>query len=218
MMKIVTPEPDNLSLNVKNDTLQFSRGRFSPANEISEEVLRALRDGDHDAFRMVYLQFVTPLTNFIERLLKQRDVAEDLAQEIMADVWEKRSRINIHTSIKGYLFTIARHAVSNYFRSKRPADVVESTWFLPADAEDSQHLDDQIIARETHMLIQLIVHKMPRQRRTIFEMSNSDGLSNDSIAEKLGISKSSVEKQISYARREIRDAITLFFALFVAFH
>jgi RNA polymerase sigma-70 factor (ECF subfamily) len=182
--------------------------KYSPTGEITEDVLVALRDGDHEAYRMIYLQFAGSLVDFVEKLVKQRDVAEDITQEIMIDVWEKRSRINIHTSVKGYLFTIARHAVYNYFRSRHAIDPIED-YERVATPEGSRGSDEQLIARETDMFIQLIVHKMPRQRRTIFEMSNNEGLTNEQIALKLDISKTAVEKQISYARREIRDMLVL---------
>ncbi len=214
-MKKKTLEPAPPRHGVEEKEL-FLREKYSPADKITVEVLRALADGDHDAYRMVYLQFVNPIMNFIERLVRQRSVAEDLTQEIMADVWEKRSRINIHTSIHGYLFTIARNTVSNYFRSKRPIDSVDGEFSWPTDMV-IHNSDDMLIARETQMLVQLVVCRMPKQRRTIFEMRNNEGLSNEYIAEKLGITKTAVEKQISYARREIREVLGLFLLLFMPY-
>jgi RNA polymerase sigma-70 factor (ECF subfamily) len=178
--------------------------KYSPTSQITEDVLRAFRDGDHEAYGMIYLQFVNPLMAFIKSLVKQQSVAEDLTQEIMAEVWAKRMRIDIHTSVNSYLFAIARNAVSNYFRSKHSTVSIdgESKWL--ATHGNTQSSDDTLIANETNRLVDDIVSKMPKQRRTIFSLKNDENLSNESIAEILGISKKAVEKQISYARREIR--------------
>jgi RNA polymerase sigma-70 factor (ECF subfamily) len=181
--------------------------RYSPTQTITEDVLTAFHDGDHEAYRMIYLQFVNPIMHFIESLVKQHSVAEDLTQEIMAEVWAKRTRIDIHTSISSYLFAIARNTVSNYFRSKRSVVSIdgESNWI--ATHGNTQSSDDTLIASETYQLVDDIVSKMPKQRRTIFSLKNDENLSNESIAERLGISKTAVEKQISYARRDIRKLI-----------
>ena len=183
------------------------REKYSPANEISTDVIEALKSGNQEAYRMIYLQFVNPLINFMQRIVKSKEVAEDLTQEIMAGIWENKEKINIHTSFKGYLFTIARHTVSNYFRDKKNTNKVSLDDLSMEKA--SQSADDNLMLRETELLIKLAVNKMPKQRRTIFELSNN-GLSNEAIAQKLGINKTSVEKQISYARREIKEVIRFY--------
>ena len=191
-------------------TLKSTHEKYSPANEISAEVIEALKAGNQDAYRMVYLQFVNPLINFMQQIIKSKEAAEDLTQEIMAGVWEHREKINIHTSFKGYLFTIARHTVSNYFRDKRNTGKVGLDGLSMEIS--SQCADDNLMLKETELLIKLAVSKMPKQRRTIFELSNN-GHTNEVIAQKLGINKTSVEKQISYARREIKDVIRLYLFL-----
>ena len=190
-----------------NKNLKSAREKYSPANDISTDVIEALKAGNQDAYRMVYLQFVNPLINFMQQIIKSKEAAEDLTQEILAGVWEHREKINIHTSFKGYLFTIARHTVSNYFRDKRNANKVGLDGLSMETS--SQSADDDLMLKETELLIKLAVNKMPKQRRTIFELSNS-GLSNEAIAQKLGINKTSVEKQISYARRELKDVIRFY--------
>ena len=51
---------------------------------------------------------------------------------------------------------------------------------------------------------------MPAQRQRIYRMSREQGVSNEDIASKLGISKRSVENQISLALKEIRQAVTAY--------
>lgn len=53
----------------------------------------------------------------------------------------------------------------------------------------------------------MVVSDMPKQRQLIYRMSREEGLSNNEIANKLGISKRSVENQLSIALKEIRQSI-----------
>jgi RNA polymerase sigma-70 factor (ECF subfamily) len=56
---------------------------------------------------------------------------------------------------------------------------------------------------------------MPPQRQRIFKMSREQGISNDDIALKLGISKKTVENNITLALRELRDVIIAFLVFFL---
>lgn len=51
---------------------------------------------------------------------------------------------------------------------------------------------------------------MPEQRQRIYRMNREQGLSNEEIADRLGISKRSVENQVSLALKEIREAIAAY--------
>ncbi len=187
------------------------RENYSPTKQINEGVLEALCDGNHEAYRIVYQEFTDPLINFIERLTGRRSVAEDLTHEIMTRMWARREHIRIHTSLKNYLYTTARHAVSNYLRGRRPVWSADCENDFFPEAEHTSKTDEMLIAGDVMMLFQLAILKMPRQRRLICELKNNDGLSNDEIALRLGISKTAVEKQVSYPRRELRELFGQFF-------
>ena len=68
--------------------------------------------------------------------------------------------------------------------------------------------------RDLLLLIQLAVEKMPGQRQRIFRMSREEGIANDEIARRLGISTRTVENQISRALSELRKLVTLILFFF----
>ena len=69
------------------------------------------------------------------------------------------------------------------------------------------NVEDSIFAREINLLIEMVVSEMPKQRQLIYRMSREEGLSNNEIANMLGISKRSVENQLSLALKEIKQSI-----------
>lgn len=75
--------------------------------------------------------------------------------------------------------------------------------------------EDVLFAREISLLVEVAVNEMPVQRRRIYILSREKGLSNGDIAEKLGISKKTVENQLSLALQELRKVVSLFFLFFL---
>lgn len=76
-------------------------------------------------------------------------------------------------------------------------------------------IEEELYARELSLLIDIAVEKMPPQRRNIFIMSRKDGLSNEEIAQRLNISKRTVENHMTQALAELRkiaySTLLLFF-------
>ena len=78
--------------------------------------------------------------------------------------------------------------------------------YTPTETDDTE---ERLFAQELQQLIELTVKNMPEQRRRVFEMSRKEGLSNEEIAQKLGISKRTVENHITTALAAIRKGTLL---------
>lgn len=83
------------------------------------------------------------------------------------------------------------------------------------DEEEADSSDEILFAKEIRLLIEMAVCRMPVQRRKIYQMSRDNGISNNEIAEELGISKKTVENQISLALQEIKRVISAFLIFFL---
>lgn len=82
-------------------------------------------------------------------------------------------------------------------------------------SDDVATPEEVFFAREISLLVEIAVNEMPVQRRRIYILSREKGMSNSDIAEKLGISKKSVENQLSLALQELRKLISLFSCFFL---
>lgn len=81
--------------------------------------------------------------------------------------------------------------------------------------EEADCSDEILFAKEISLLVEMTVCRMPSQRSRIYRMSRNEGIPNDEIAGKLGISKKTVENQLSLALQEIRRVISAFLLLFI---
>ena len=190
--------------------------KYAKANrrDFDSEQLDALRRGDHEVFREVYLHYASPVNDFLLMLTRSEEEARELTQDIFVAVWEKRTLINPEKSFKGYLYTIARNAAFKLFEQKKVHDRYVKT---PTYADvESYSLDDQLIAEETAILVDIAIQRMPPQRKKIFEMRRGEGLKSTEIAERLNLSRHTVDNHLAAAKKDLKELLTLFVFLFQA--
>ena len=128
--------------------------------ELELDLVARLRAGDSDAFDLVYGAFNARLFNFLARLSRRRDVAEDLLEETWLRVVDRAPTLRPDTRLGPFLFTVARNLYISYCRSRSLEDSLGADmiglWPLgtprpsPFDAsvasETGQHLDAALAA------------------------------------------------------------------------
>ncbi len=176
------------------------------SGDVSPQLLSALRESNHEAFKDLYLLYYEPICKFVYSMTKSQSDSEDIVQNIFAKIWEKRTDLGAVRSMKAYLYVAARNSVIEFFRTRRPQTDL-SPESLEQLREESVSSEEDFIARETELLIKLALSRMPRIRRQIFEMSRYEGLSNEDIARKLHLSSNAVASHIYNAKKDLRDII-----------
>lgn len=198
--------------DTQHEQIKLAQGRSFAPDGLTPELLERLRDGDAEVYNKVFFKYYAPVKNFLAALSGSRDDAEEISQEVFANLWTSRSRIDPQKNIRAYLYTIARHESYDYLRKKNALDTsFTEQW----DEEAGGSSEDMVIAKETELLIRLTVSRMPPQRKKIFEMSRMQGISNDEISRELGISKNAVEKHITFALKDIREVLSAFLFIFL---
>lgn len=179
---------------------------------ITPQLLEALRHGDHEAYKKVYIHYYGSICAFLQRLLRSQEEAEEIAQNIFLTVWERRADLDPAKNIGTFLYTIARNAVMNFFKHQK---VIHRYHQLqPSGFESTVTAEDILIAQEKELLVSLAVQRMPTMRRRVFEMSRYEDMDNESIARELNISKENVANHLSQARKEIKQILLLFIIIF----
>ena len=79
--------------------------------DIDATVLRRLKEGDETAFESIYWKYNSHVFNFINSLLYDRVLSEDITQSVFMKIWERRESIDLDKGFDAYLFTIARNMV-----------------------------------------------------------------------------------------------------------
>lgn len=176
----------------------------------AQNLLQSIATGDNEAFKTLFEMFFPKVKVFLVKFLKDDQAAEDIAQDIFVKIWSLGPSLPEIRSFNTYMYRMTKNAAINYLRDRKLS--VEITDLMILDDRD---IEQEYYRKEKELLIRLMVEQMPPQRKKIFTMSRYQGLSNDEIAKKLGISKHTVENNLSLSLKELRDVMLAFVIFFL---
>jgi RNA polymerase sigma-70 factor (ECF subfamily) len=161
-----------------------------------------LKEGDGDAFDQVYATFNPRLFNFLARLSRRRDVAEDLLEETWVRVVAHASRLRDDTCLAPWLFTIARHLYVSYCRS-RALDYDGMSgfhlWALPPPAVRTPF--EVAAASELQRRVELALAGLPAIYREALLLVALEGLSPSEAAVICGVTPMAMRQRLTRARK-----------------
>lgn len=170
---------------------------FMPITE--KEELELLKNASRQSFEHLYHRYSGKLYNFVMKVSKGDGyIAEELVQRTFIKVWETKEYINSDKSFISYLCTIAKNMLLNEYEHQSVQFVYHEYIKVNGVDEDSntEKLVDKNLLEE---YIDKLAENLPPKRREIFILSRKQGLNNKEIAERLQISESTIETQLTKA-------------------
>lgn len=148
------------------------------------------------------------------RRLKDRVQADDITQEIFVSLWLKRETLDIN-NVPAYLRASVRNRILNLFEKERR--YVSFEQLLPEASQDDP-ADAGALSREFLQAYVKLVESLPSQRRKIFKYYYDQGLSTDEIAQRLSLSRKTVQNQLGTAVAYLRSSLSnlLFLAVILS--
>ena len=169
------------------------------------ELLERLRAGSEPAYDHIFRTSYPHLVGMAEAMLGDRADAEEAAQEVMVELWRRRERLVIDTSLRAYLFRATRNRALNRIRHERAIRQSES--HARAEVTIPARADDNLTEAEIDAALKRAVTELPPRCREVFELSRVHGLRYGEIANVMDISVKTVEAQMGKALRSIREQL-----------
>jgi len=175
----------------------------NPDFNYDQVLIDRLRSGDESALTELYNKFWQSLFMSSYNVLKDKELCEDIIQDIFMNIWNNREKLEIHISLKGYMYACARYQVFNQFKKNK--DKIHVEFFDDLDKR-FQHStpETQLMHDELVQQINSIVESLPLKCQLVYKLSREEQLSHKEIAERLDISTKTVENHITKALQVIR--------------
>jgi RNA polymerase sigma-70 factor (ECF subfamily) len=167
-------------------------------------IIAGLKNKDKTAFDFVFSYYYTGLCAYTRRWVMDPDVAEDLVQDFFVKLWTNSSKIEITSSLKSYFFTSVKNRAINHLKHVK---IKEKFGAQALNGFIEDYSNWEFTEPELTELIEKGIQKLPPRCREIFILSRFEGKDNGKIAEMLGISKRTVELQISNALKILRTEL-----------
>lgn len=188
-------------------------------HQLEKHTLENIRKSDVKAFESLFRSYFAQLSNYAGEILKDADMGEEIAEEVFVKFWEQREHIKIDVSIRAYLFKSTYNHCINYLKHQKVKEKYR-LFFLHHIHPEQYNADysndyplSSILSKEIEHLVEKAIEKLPMQCREIFILSRYEELKNDKIAEKLGVSVSTVKTQLSRAmvklQKELHEVLPL---------
>lgn len=135
-------------------------------------------------------------------------LAEDCVQNAIFSAWERRNKFDSVYTFKAFLYMAIKNDIISIHRKNSARER------YVRELEDASCFANSIIDQEAQTLLYSAIEELPEKAKIVFEMSFMEGLKNVEIAEKLGLSDSSVKKYkasaLDFLRKKLEPSLFLF--------
>jgi RNA polymerase sigma-70 factor (ECF subfamily) len=165
-----------------------------------------IKKGSREEYQKLFYQFYPQLVNFSYRMTRNKEASEEIAQDVFIYLWEKRTTIEITSSLDSYLFAAIKNRSINYVKLELPKQQAQSDL---TDAQLFVEQKEEVFPSETKLNehINMAIAQLPKKCQEIFLLSRYAGLTYKEIADELNISQKTVENQMIIALKKLRAAL-----------
>ncbi|SHK78185.1 RNA polymerase sigma-70 factor, ECF subfamily [Chitinophaga jiangningensis] len=168
------------------------------------DLIPAFQQGESHAFNTFFKEYYRPLCFFAEQLLGNMADAEDIVKDGFVKLWNRKEDFDHPKSIKSFLYTTTKNASLNHLRHQKVHDHFQQEMLYLDDKKGDELILQRMIQSELMQSIYLEIEKLPEKRQQVFRMIFLEGMKNDEIAEKLGISVFTVKEHKAKALQQLR--------------
>jgi RNA polymerase sigma-70 factor (ECF subfamily) len=174
-------------------------------NTTDEQLMLNYRNGDAEAFEVLYQKHKGPLYRYV---LRQCD--ESYVDEIFQDIWMKiinaRERYKANAKFTTWLYNIAHNRIIDHYRRQNIRPVGNNEGNVEAMPTHENRQPDQQAQNSEHVeLLLTAIRNLPSDQRDTFLLHEEAGLNIEEIAETTGVSFEAAKSRLRYAIKKLRD-------------
>lgn len=176
--------------------------------QIDKDILTRCKDGDNEAFRLIVRQYQRLVFSLAIKMLCDEEEAKDAVQDTFIRVWQRLDEYDTAKSFVTWIYTIATRLCLDRIKTKKhtvnhlPDDEDAFAQFA-ANADTQTRLENS----EWVSIVRLLASRLSEKQRTVFTLSQLEGLDNDEIQRITGLDATQIKSNLYVARQTIRKQL-----------
>lgn len=179
-------------------------------NETDERLIQQSGEGDREAFSALMQRHQAAVLRLCRALARSPEAAEDVFQETFLAAFRHASGFRTDSSVRTWLFTIARNKAARHYRLKvgepaNPASLeslgLEAGWGI------EENPLAQLEAAELRGALKDALDQLPEEDRTVLVLRDLEGLSGKEAADVLGVEIPALKSRLHRARLKLMGAL-----------
>lgn len=171
-----------------------------------QQLLQKIVDDNERAYEILFNRYWPKVYRLAFLYVKNEADAADITQDVFRNLWEKRHKLQIDGSFEPYLMKASKNQIINHFKKQQIRSSHES---LAAAQRNHQHfqIGDPLWPGRLARIYPIWMAQLPPSCLPIFHLHENEGLSNQQIAHRLGLSIKTVEYHLQKARKFLKKKI-----------
>ncbi len=168
-----------------------------------EALLKRIGNRDEAALRLLFTRHRLAVFRFLQRMVRNEAVAEELTNEVFLEVWRHAASFEGRSSVATWMLSIARnHALS--FMRKRQDDALDDKQAatLPDPSDDPEIVAQKFDKAGT---LRRCIDRLSPEHREIIDLAYYHEMSIDEVATIVGIPVATVKTRMFYARKKLAE-------------
>lgn len=158
-----------------------------------------------ETLRDIWAELGARLRRFVGSRINDPHAADDVTQDVLLKVQAQLDALPPDDKLPAWVFAVARNAVVDYYRARAGRDHAEVDAVEPAaDADDAQRTE---AVRDLAPCLARMAELLPEPYREAMKLADFQGLAQQEVADRLGISLSGAKSRVQRARRQLRDMV-----------
>jgi len=176
--------------------------------DLQYAITKVSLDDDQSYFEKIYVDYYNKLFRLSLSIVKSEEIAEEVYDDVMLTIWEKRKQLSEINNFTVYLYVSVKNASLRYLsRSSKMSNVDIND--ITIDIEDmTPTAHERLIAIEFMDKINSVIAQLSPQCKLVFKLVKEDGLKYKEVAEILDISVKNVEYHMGNALKKISTTIS----------
>ncbi len=172
-------------------------------SDVDFALVQAIAEGDVPALNELYTRHGANILNYLTSLLHDRQLAEEVLQDVMLAVWESAARFRGDSKVRTWLLTIARNKAINTQRRTVPTLVQMDDELYAADTTPLEKVE----RKTQQQTMQAALEQLPPFHREILVLIFYHQLSGPEVADVLGINVGTVKSRLHRAKEMLRRVL-----------